>query len=59
MDDGFQLRIDRSETIMVNTYDKDEKSVWLSIYIHRANTSIVLSREQARELIAALEQVVA
>ena len=44
---------------MVNTYDKDEKSVWLSIYIHRANTSIVLSREQARELIAALEQVVA
>lgn len=59
MDDGFHLKIDRNESIMVNTYDKDDKSVWLSIYIHRANTAVVLSREQAQELIAALQQVIA
>ena len=59
MDDGFHLKIDRNESIMVNTYDKDDKSVWLSIYIYRANTAVVLSREQAQELIAALQQVIA
>ena len=62
MDDGFHLKIDRSDSIMVNVvnaYDEDEKSVWLAVYVSRASAATVLTKEQAKELIAALQQVIA
>ena len=59
MNDGFHLKIDRNDSIMVNAYDKDEKSVWLAVYVSRASAATVLTKEQAQELIAALQQVIA
>ena len=43
--------------VMVNTFSND--SIWLSLGLHRASATVVLTKEQAQELIAALQQVIA
>lgn len=48
---------DADSMVMVNTFSGD--SIWLSLGLSRANAAVVLTKEQAKELIAALEQVIA
>jgi hypothetical protein len=55
----FHIRANSDDSVFVQPYDKDDKSVFLSMYLRRANISVLLSREQAQELIAALQQVTA
>ena len=55
----FHIRANSDDSIFVQTYDKDDKSVFLSMYLRRANMSVLLTKEQAQELIAALQQVTA
>jgi hypothetical protein len=56
MDDGFQINAHENSHVFVNRYDKD--TVWLSLYVKHGNVATVLTHEQAKELIAALQQVV-
>lgn len=56
MDDGFQINGREGSNVFVNRYDKD--TVWLSLYVKHGNVATVLTHEQAKELIAALQQVV-
>ena len=55
----FHIRANSDDSVFVQSYDKDDKSVFLSLYLRRANVAVMLSREQAQELIAALQQVTA
>ncbi len=55
----FHIRANSDDSVFVQSYDKDDKSVFLSQYLRRANEDVMLSREQAQELIAALQQVTA
>jgi hypothetical protein len=58
MSEGFQIKSTHEDAhVFVNRYD--EGLVWLSLYIRRGNVNTVLTKEQAKELIAALEKVVA
>lgn len=57
MDDGFQINAHENSHVFVNRYD--EGVVWLSLYIRHGSISTLLTHEQAKELIAALQQVVA
>ena len=45
-----------AEAVMV---DEHGDAVWLTISIERGRASTVLTKEQAQELIAALQQVIA
>jgi hypothetical protein len=56
MDDGFQINAHENSHVFVNRYDED--TVWLSLYVRHGNVATVLTHEQAKELIAALQQVV-
>jgi hypothetical protein len=56
MDDGFQINGREGSNVFVNRYD--EGVVWLSLYIRHGSISTLLTHEQAKELIAALQQVV-
>lgn len=55
----FHIRANSDDSVFVQSYDKDDKSVFLSMYLRRANMSVLLTKEQAQELIAALQQVTA
>lgn len=55
----FHIRANSDDSVFVQSYDEDDKSVFLSLYLRRANVAVMLSREQAQELIAALQQVTA
>ena len=60
MDTRIQHLIRTTEAdsmVMVNTFSND--SIWLTLAVNRANAAVVLTKEQAQELIAALEQVIA
>ena len=58
MSEGFQIKAAREDAhVFVNRYD--EGLVWLSLYVKNAHVNTVLTKEQAKELIAALEKVVA
>jgi len=46
-----------NECVFVDDYD--DNSVWIAIHLRRGLASTVLSREQALELIAALQKLVA
>ena len=48
---------DQDECVFVSAYD--DQTVWLSIHFRRGSASTVLTREQALELIAELQKVVA
>ena len=45
-----------NECVFVDDYD--DNSVWISIHLRRGSASTVLSREQALELIEALQKLV-
>lgn len=55
----FHIRANSDDSVFVQSYDKDDKSVFLSLYLRRASAATVLTKEQAQELIAALQQVTA
>ena len=58
MSEGFQIKAAREDAhVFVNRYD--ESLVWLSLYVKNGNVNTVMTKEQAKELIAALEKVVA
>lgn len=58
MSEGFQIKAAREDAhVFVNRYD--EGLVWLSLYVKNGNVNTVLTKEQAKELIAALQQVTA
>ena len=58
MSEGFQIKAAREDAhVFVNRYDKG--LVWLSLYVKNGNVNTVMTTEQAKELIAALQQVVA
>ena len=56
MDDGLQINGREGSNVFVNRYDED--TVWLSLYVRHGNVATVLTHEHAKELIAALQQVV-
>ena len=58
MSEGFQIKATREGAhVFVNRYD--EGLVWLSLYVKNGNVNTVLTKEQAQELIAVLEEVIA
>jgi len=57
MDDGFLINGREGSNVFVNRYDRG--TVWLSLYVKHGNVATVLTHEQAKELIAALQQVMA
>jgi len=58
MSEGFQIKAAREDAhVFVNRYD--ESLVWLSLYVKNGNVNTVMTKAQAKELIAALEKVVA
>jgi hypothetical protein len=58
MSEGFQIKAAREDAhVFVNRYD--EGLVWLSLYVKNGNVNTVMTKAQAKELIAALEKVVA
>jgi hypothetical protein len=57
MSEGFQIKAAREDAhVFVNRYS--ENRVWLSLYIKGGNVNTTLTKEQAQELIAALEEVI-
>ena len=48
---------DADSVVIVNTFNND--SVWVSVAVNRASAAVVMTKEQAQELIAALQQVIA
>ena len=57
MSEGFQIKAAREEAyVFVNRYSEDR--VWLSLYIKSGNVNTVLTKAQAQELIAVLEEVI-
>jgi len=61
MDDGFLINGREGLNVFVNRYDRD--TVWLSLYVKHGNVATewgyAFTEEQAKELIAALQQVMA
>jgi hypothetical protein len=56
--DEFYIRTLPGEAMMVDASDKNG-AIWLTISVMRGRVSTVLTKEQARELIFALQQVAA
>jgi len=54
--EDFYIRTLPTEAVMV---DEHKDAVWLTISIERGRASTILTREQAQELIAALQEVIA
>ena len=47
-----------SDHIHVSEYDEDEGTIWLGAYTRRANTCLVLTKDNARELIKHLQTLI-
>jgi hypothetical protein len=58
MDDHhYHIRVSSTDAVMTSTYD--EGTVWLTLVVERARASVIMTKEQAQDLIAALQQVIA
>ena len=55
--EDFYIRVSSTEAVMTNPYD--EGTVWLTVVIERGRASVIMTKEQTQELIAALQQVIA
>jgi len=56
-DNNHHIRVSSTDAVMISTYD--EGTVWLTLVVERARASVIMTKEQAQELIAALQQVIA
>lgn len=54
--EDFYIRTLPAESVMV---DEHGDAVWLTISIERGRASTIMTKEQAQELIAALQEVIA
>jgi hypothetical protein len=54
--EDFYIRTLPAEAVLVDEHDG---AIWMTISIQRGRASTVLTKEQAQELIAALQQAVA
>jgi hypothetical protein len=55
--EDFYIRVSSTEAVMTSPYD--EGTVWLTVVIERGRASVIMTKEQTQELIAALQQVIA
>lgn len=54
--EATRIRVNNRDAVIV---DDHESGVWLHTYTSNGSMYVILTKEQAKELIAALEQVVA
>lgn len=57
MDNNHYVRLANFDAVMVSPHD--DGAIWMTVVVERARASVIMTREQAQELIAALEQVLA
>jgi hypothetical protein len=56
-DNNHYIRVSSTEAVMTSPYD--EGTVWLTVSIERGRASVIMTKEQTQELIAALQEVIA
>jgi hypothetical protein len=56
-DNNHHIRVSSTDAVMTSTYD--ESTVWLTLVVERARASVIMTKEQAKELIDALQEVIA
>jgi hypothetical protein len=57
MDDNLYIRVTSTDAVMISNHEDD--LTWMSVVVNRARASVVMTPAQVKELIAALEQVIA
>jgi len=55
--EDFYIRVSGTDAVMTSPYD--EGTVWLTVSIERGRASVIMTKEQTQELIAALQEVIA
>ena len=56
-DNNHHIRVSSTDAVMISAYD--EGTVWLTVVIDRGRASVIMTKKQAQDLIAALQQVIA
>lgn len=56
-DNNHHIRVSDTDAVMTSPYD--EGTVWLTVSIARGRASVIMTKAQTQELIAALQQVIA
>ena len=57
MDSDLYIRVTSTDAVMISNHEDD--LTWMSVVVNRARASVIMTPAQVKELIAALEQVIA